>query len=184
MPVCIQPIIDTINSNRTEITKSWSAPSIIKITEKQRTKPRIFSAKPTKANVMPCYRYIKSGMIKNEVSPVKKIVLRSTMGPKIKTFVGSGVSHKQQNDTKTDVTNKKCYNMSDVAVKKLAQPEYNSVMYTLDKLKEIKEQKIVRNINHLPPMQKNLLNGKVKFLSRHICLTNTFNNKLNHKTKC
>lgn len=159
---------DTVKLNRTDMTKSQSAASIMKKTEKQRTKTKSLNAKSTMSNVMPCYRYIQTGIMKNKGSSVKKIVLRSPTGPKIKTSVEPGVSRKQQEDAETDDTSKNYYTMSNTAVEKLAQPGYNSIMCTLNKLKEIKEQKIVRDINHLPPAQKNLLNGKVK--SRNICI--------------
>lgn len=156
--------IDNTNFNKTEMTKSRSAPNIMKKTENHTTKTRTLDTKPTLLNVMPCYRYIKTGIMRNKVSPVKKTVLHSTTNSKIRTSVGSGICHKQQNDTKTNnckLKSKKCYIISD-AVEKLAQPEYNSIMCTLSKLKKIKQQKIVRDINHLPPIQKDLLNGKVK----------------------
>ncbi|XP_014482768.1 PREDICTED: uncharacterized protein LOC106748596 [Dinoponera quadriceps] len=145
---------DTVNSYRTVMTKLQSAPSIMKKTEKQTT--RILNAKPS---VMPCYRYIETGIIRNKVSPVKKIALRSTTGIKIKTSVEPGVSHKQQNNTKTDDANKKYCTISDLAVGKLAQPEYNSIMCNIHKLKEIKQREIVSDVNYFP--HKNLLNEKI-----------------------
>ncbi|XP_032690754.1 uncharacterized protein LOC116853692 [Odontomachus brunneus] len=149
--------IDNTNSKKTEMIKSRSAPNIIEKTKNHTTKTRILNTKSTLPNVMPCYRYIKTGIMKNKVSSVKKIVLHSTTNSTIKTSVDSGICHKQQNDI---MTNKKCYTMSN-AVEKLAQPEYNSVMCTFNKLKKIKQQKIVKDINHLPSIQKDLLNEKI-----------------------
>lgn len=159
--------IDDANSKRTGMTKSRSVPSIMKKTEKRINKIRTFNTKPTLSNVMPCYKYMNTGTTRDKVSPVKKTVLYDTTGPKIKTYVGSGIYHKQQNDIKTNDPSKKCYIMSG-AVEKLAQPEYNSIMCTFNKLKETKQQKIAKDINDLPPIQKNLLNGKVKFLNTYV----------------
>ncbi|XP_019699854.1 uncharacterized protein LOC105189395 [Harpegnathos saltator] len=149
--------IDTINSNTTEIMKLKSVPSIMKRTEKQ-TKTKIFNAKSTIPDVIPYYKYIKP-RIQNK-GLVKKNVLHNITGPKIEVSVGPGVSHKKQHDIKIDDASKQCY-ISNNAAEKLAQPDFNSILCIFNKLKEIKQHKVIRNINHLSSVQKNLLNEKI-----------------------
>lgn len=143
--------IGAVSSNVREMTKSISTSSIMKNVKKQ-TK-----IKPTVSNIMPCYKY-KTGM-RNKISPVKKTVLHDITGPKIKTFVGPGVSHERHDDMKTNSENKKYITSN---VEKWMQPKYNSITCTLDKLEEIKQQKIIRDINNFSHAQKSFLNGKVK----------------------
>lgn len=141
---------------RAKMTKSQSAPSIMK---KNSTIQGVLNAKPVTApsRVTSCYKTAK-----NKISPVKKIVLRNVSGPKIKTSVRPGVFRKKQNDAKSNDANGKHSVMSNVTVD-LAQPEYNSIMCTINKLKEFEQQKIVTDINHLPSTLKKFLNGKVNF---------------------
>lgn len=149
--------ISTMDSQNPKMTKSLSAPSILKKTKNQTFKGTS-NAKSITPNVMPCYKIAA----KNKISPVKKTILRNVSGPKIKTSVGPGISHKKKNDIKTSDANKKHNVALDVA-KELAQPEYNSIACTLNKLKELKQQKIVRDINHLTSAQKSFISGKVRF---------------------
>lgn len=135
-----------------------SAPSIIKKTRNQTVEGTI-NAKSLTPNVMPCYKIVA----KNKVSPVKKTILRNISGPKIETSVGPGISHKKKSDAKASDANKK-YNVTlDVVAEELAQPGYNSIACTINKLKELKQQKIVTDIDHLSFAQKSFVNGKVRF---------------------
>lgn len=148
--------ISIMDSKNPKTTKSLSAPSILKKTKNQTFKG-INNAKSITPNVMPCYKIAA----KNKISPVKKTILRNVSGPKIKTSVGPGISRKK-NIVKTSDANKKHNVTLDVA-EELAQPRYNSIACTLNKLKELKQQKIVRDIDHLPSAQKSFMNGKVTF---------------------
>lgn len=101
------------------------------------------------------------------------MVLRDVSSSKVRTSVGPGIYHpKKGNNTKMmqkkDDTNKRYIIGSDA--EELAQPKYNSIMCTIDKLKEYQQQRIVTDINHLPSAQKNIINGKVRFYKREeIC---------------
>lgn len=140
---------------RQKMTKSQSAPSIIKKTNS--TIQGVLNAKSVTApsRITSCYKTVA----KNKISPVKKIVLRNVSGPKIKTSVRPGVFRKKQNDARKYGANEK-YSMSDDTVD-LTQPEYNSIMCTINKLKELEQQRIVTDIKHLPSTLKNFLNGKI-----------------------
>lgn len=160
--------ISTMDSQNPKITKSLSAPSILKKTKNQTFKGAS-NAKSITPNVMPCYKIAA----KNKISPVKKTILRNVSGPKIKTSVGPGISHKKKNDIKTSDANKKHNVALDVA-KELAQPGYNSIACTLNKLKQLKQQKIVRDINHLTSAQKSFISGKVRFFIEKMKSVNIF----------
>ncbi|CAL1686505.1 unnamed protein product [Lasius platythorax] len=145
--------INTMNSKKSpKMTKSLSAPNIMKKTKNQMFKGTI-NAKSVTPNVMPCYKITA----RNKVSPVKKTILRNVSGPKIKTSVGPGVSHKKRNDA----NERHIVATLDVAAEELARPGYNSIACTINKLKELKQQKIVRDIDHLPSAQKSFVNGKI-----------------------
>ncbi|XP_071570362.1 uncharacterized protein [Temnothorax nylanderi] len=143
------------------MTKSQSAPSIIKRTRNSMIQGGILNAKPVTTLSRVTSRY--KTVAKNKVSPVKKIVLRNVAGPKIKTSVGPGVFRKKRNDTKPSDENERrtVYTVSDVTVEDLAQPEYNSIVCTVNKLKELEQQKIVTDVSHLPSTLKSFLNGKI-----------------------
>lgn len=160
--------ISTMDSKNPKMTKSQSVPSILKKTKNQTFKGTS-NAKSITPNVMPCYKIAA----KNKISPVKKTILRNVSGPKIKTSVGPGISHKKKNDVKTSDINKRYNSTLDVA-KELAQPVYNSIACTLNKLKELKQQKIVRDIDHLSSAQKSFINGKVRFFIKKIKHVNIF----------
>lgn len=160
-----------------KMTKSQSAPSVMK--KPSPTVQGVLNAKPVAAPSRVTSRCKTAA--KNKISPVKKVVLRNVSGPKIKTSVRPGVFRKRQNYARINDANEHSSVMSDVTVD-LAQPEYNSIICTINKLRELERQKIVTDINHLPPALKNFLNGKVNFLyelilyvhiymslSKHLC---------------
>lgn len=152
--------INTMDSKKSpKMTKSLSAPNIMKKTKNQMFKGTI-NVKSVTSNVMPCYKITA----RNKVSPVKKTILRNVSGPKIKTSVGPGVSHKKRNDA----NERHIVATLDVAAEELARPGYNSIACTINKLKELKQQKIVKDIDHLPSAQKSFVNGKVRFFIRKI----------------
>ncbi|XP_043263242.1 uncharacterized protein LOC122403667 [Colletes gigas] len=118
------------------------------------------NTKSTATNVMPCHKYNKvSSRIK--ICAVKKTVVRDINGPKIKPDIGPGIQHKKQIDIKTAETNENAQTKPCTSGEKLARPEYNSIMCTINKLKEMKKQKFVTDIEHLPATYKNLINGKI-----------------------
>lgn len=144
--------IGTKDSKSPKMTKS--TPSIMKKTRNQTVE---INAKSVTPNVMPCYKIAA----KNKVSPVKKTILRNMSGPKIETSVGPGISHKKKSDLKAGEANKRHNVTLDVAAEELARPGYNSIACTINKLKELKQQKIVTDIDHLPLAQKSFVNGKI-----------------------
>ncbi|XP_050460267.1 uncharacterized protein LOC126856103 [Cataglyphis hispanica] len=146
--------INTKDSKNLKMTKS--APSIIKKIRNQ-TMEGTINAKSLTSNVMPCYKIVA----KNKVSPVKKTILRNTSGSKIETSVRPGIFHKKKSDAKASDANKKHNVTLDVAAEELAQPGYNSIACTINKLKELKQQKIVTDIDHLSFAQKSFINGKI-----------------------
>ncbi|KAL6425661.1 hypothetical protein ACFW04_009640 [Cataglyphis niger] len=145
--------INTKDSKNLKITKSAS---IIKEIRNQTVEGTI-NAKSLTSNVMPCYKIVA----KNKVSPVKKTILRNTSGSKIETSVRPGIFHKKKSDTKASDANKKHNVTLDVAAEELAQPGYNSISCTINKLKELKQQKIVTDIDYLSFAQKSFINGKI-----------------------
>ncbi|XP_072748880.1 uncharacterized protein [Anoplolepis gracilipes] len=144
--------INRVDSKNPKMKKSLSAPSVIKKTKNQ-TVERTVNA----VSVMPCYKITA----KNKVSPVKKAILRNVSGPKIKTSVEPGISHKKRTDENVCNVNKRHNATSDIAAEELAQPGYNSIACTINKLKELKQQKIVTDIDHLSSAQKSFINGKI-----------------------
>lgn len=159
--------ISTKDSKNLKMTKS--APSIIKKIRNQTVEGTI-NAKSITPNVMPSYKIVA----KNKVSPVKKTILRNISGPKIETSVRPGIFRKKKSDAKASDANKKHNVTLNVAAEELAQPGYNSIACTINKLKELKQQKIVTDIDHLSFAQKSFINGKVRFFYKkkqffHIC---------------
>ncbi|KYM79312.1 hypothetical protein ALC53_10252 [Atta colombica] len=145
------PKVNIQDFKTSKMTKPHSASSIIKKTRNSMIEGRILNAKPVS--------HYKT-MTRNRISPVQKIISRNVSGPKIKTSVGS-VFRKEQADPKSGDTNERCIVALDVTtVQDLAQPEYNSIICTVNKLKELERQKIV-DINHLPFELKSFLNGKI-----------------------
>ncbi|XP_050591847.1 uncharacterized protein LOC126922927 [Bombus affinis] len=98
-------------------------------------------------DIMPCYKYSK--------------VVRDIIGPKIQPYIGPGVSHSQPDDLAILETDENIHTKPIISGEKLAKPEYNSIMCTINKLNEMKKQKVITNIEHLPASYKNLINGKV-----------------------
>lgn len=148
-----------------EITKHKAKPCSIVTNTRKITVANKFSV-PTKRNltaklnVMPCHKYLKIAS-KVKTSPVKKTVIRDIIGPKIKSCIGPGVSHKKQNGLKIPENSESTSIKSNISGEKLARPEYNSIMCTINKLNEMKKQKVVTDIEHLPPSYKHFINGKV-----------------------
>ncbi|KYQ50048.1 hypothetical protein ALC60_10866 [Trachymyrmex zeteki] len=158
-----KPSVDNIHIPKVNIQDFKSS----KMTKPQYTSSNIKKTRNSmieeKINAKSVLSHYKT-MTKNKISPVKKIVSRNVSGPKIKTSVGS-VFHKEQANPKTSDGNEQCIVALDVTtVQDLAQPEYNSIMCTVNKLKELERQKIVADINHLPFALKSCLNGKHAFI--------------------
>lgn len=145
---------NTACSKSSKVTKAQSTSNLRK-PMRQISKAEIYNAKSALSNVMPCHKYTRN-VPKSKVSPVKKTVLRNITGPKIKTYVGSGVSRKKQ-----DLVKKEFITAPDTTAENLAQPEYNSIMCTVNTLKELKQQKVVTDVKRLPSVQKNLISGKI-----------------------
>lgn len=139
-----------------KIIKSQSVPNIMKKTRNPMIHEKIVNAKLVTSGITSHSKTVA----KNKIFPVKKI-LRNISGPKIKTSVGPGIFRKKQDDAKTKDANERCIVTLDVTVKDLTQPKYNSIVCTVNKLKELEQQKIVTDINHLPSALKSFLNGKV-----------------------
>ncbi|XP_011643573.1 LOW QUALITY PROTEIN: uncharacterized protein LOC105431223 [Pogonomyrmex barbatus] len=148
--------INVVDLKKSKI-KPQSALNIMNKTKNQVTERRILNAKPITSNVMSRCKTVT----KNKMSPVKKTVLRNVSGPKIKTSVGPGIFCKMQDDkiVKTKVNEGHTATLD--SPMDLAQPEYNSIMCIVDKLRELEQQKIVTDIHHLPSTLKNCINGKI-----------------------
>ena len=116
------------------------------------------NSKYTVTNFMPCHKHSKAAS-KTKGSPIKKTLLRDIIGPKIKPYVGPGKPRKRQADLEKqedDAYTKPC-----TSGERLARPEYNSILCTINKLNEMKKQKPVMDIEHLPATYKSLLNEKI-----------------------
>ncbi|OAD55675.1 hypothetical protein WN48_04328 [Eufriesea mexicana] len=111
-------------------------------------------------NVMPCYKYSKS-VPKIKGPFVKKTMIRDIIGPKIKPYIGPGKPCKQTNNLKIPENDENTHLKSIISGEKLARPEYNSIICTINKLNEMKQQKVITDIEHLPASYKNLINAKV-----------------------
>ncbi|XP_011865395.1 PREDICTED: uncharacterized protein LOC105560687 [Vollenhovia emeryi] len=138
-----------------KITKSQSAPSVMK---------KMFqggTAKPSTTRSRVTSRSDYKTVAKNKVPPVKKIVFRNVSGPNVKTSVVSRVSRREQIDARPSEASERRIVQPALTVQDLTQPEYNSIICTINKLKELEQQKIVADISHLPPALKNFLNGKI-----------------------
>ncbi|KOC67276.1 hypothetical protein WH47_00146 [Habropoda laboriosa] len=109
--------------------------------------------------IMPCYKHKVTVKIKS--SPVKKTMIRDIIGSKIKPCIGPGVSHTKLDDLKILKTDESTHVKSIVSGEILGRPEYNSIMCTINKLNEIKKQKVVTDVEHLPAAYKNVISGKV-----------------------
>jgi len=124
---------------RLKMTKSQSVPSIMK-KRNSMIKGEVLSAKLVPSHILTHYKTVT----KKKISPVKKILLRNVSDPKI--------------DTKSSDANEK-----HITVEDLGQPEYNSIICTINKLKKFEQQKVITNISHLPFALKSFLNEKVNF---------------------
>ncbi|XP_076680828.1 uncharacterized protein LOC143375519 [Andrena cerasifolii] len=116
------------------------------------------NSKYTVNNFMPCHKHCKVAS-KTKASPIKKTLLRDIIGPKIKPYVGPGKPRKRQanlGEREDDAYAKPC-----TSGERLARPEYNSIMCTINKLNEMKKEKPVMDIEHLPATYKSLLNEKI-----------------------
>ncbi|KAL2740378.1 putative serine/threonine-protein kinase [Vespula squamosa] len=117
--------------------------------------------KSSTINVMPCYKYNKS-MIKSKSSPVKKSVVRDIVVPNAKAYVEPGIPKQKQIDLSARRINKSTNARPNItSSEKLLYPEYNSIIYTVNKLDEVKKEKIVTDVEHLPTIYKDLVNGKI-----------------------
>lgn len=142
-----------------KVTKSCSAPSIMKKTRNSVIPEKILNVKPV--IILSHVASFHNTVSKNKISPVKKIILPNVSDPKTKTSVAPDVFHGKQDNAKTSDANKRHTVTLGVTVEDLTQPEYNSIMCTINKLKELEQQKVVTDISHLSSMQRNFLNGKV-----------------------
>ncbi|XP_053987540.1 uncharacterized protein LOC128880957 [Hylaeus volcanicus] len=122
--------------------------------------PKKLNTKSTTINVMPCHKYGKVTS-KSKTSTVQTTVVRDIIGPKIKPYIGPGIQRKKQNDFKIPKTNENAHIRPCTSGEKLARPEYNSIMCTINKLNQLEKQKIVTDMEHLPATYKNLINGKI-----------------------
>lgn len=143
----LKPSQNNISSKKVTMTK----PSCASLTSKK--------VKPV-GSVMPCYKYNKVAS-KTKISPVKKTMVRDVVGPKIKPYIGPGVPRKKQDTPKIAKIEDKARTNSCTSGEKLARPEYNSIMCTINKLNDTKKQKFTVDLEHLPPTYKNLINGKI-----------------------
>lgn len=141
--------------NTADVKSLKMKPSTSSIMKKDLATKTVLNVKPVMYNVMPCYKK----KIKYKTVPVKKTVLYNVSDLKIKTSVEPGISRKRQDNTSA---NERYTVAKGADFENLAQPEYNSIMCTINKIKELEQQKIVTDIDHLPPAQKNLVMGKVR----------------------
>ncbi|KAI4490819.1 hypothetical protein M0804_003763 [Polistes exclamans] len=119
------------------------------------------STKSSTINVMPCYKYNKN-LVKNKSSPVKKSILRDIVVSNAKTYIEPSISKQKHIDLNVRRLNKSTNVRSNVTPsEKLSYPQYNSIMCTINKLDEVKKEKIVTDIEHLPATYKDLVNGKI-----------------------
>lgn len=117
--------------------------------------------KSSTINVMPCYKYNKS-LIKSKSSPIKKSVVHDIVVPNAKAYVEPGIPKQKQIDLNARLISKSTNARSNItSSEKLLYPEYNSIMYTVSKLDDVKKEKIVTDVEHLPAIYKDLVNGKV-----------------------
>lgn len=158
--------VNVMDFKKLKMTKSQSVPSIMKKTKNPIIHEKILGAKLVTSDVT----LHSKTVAKNKIFPVKKIILRNISGPKIKTSVASGIFRKKQDDAKASDANERGMVTLDVTVKDLAQPDYNSIVCTINKLKELEQQKIVTDISHLPSALKSFLNGKVNLCINWPCV--------------
>lgn len=128
---------------------------------KMRSRPLGFiqrgGAKPKVCGVMPC---MKAKMVaKGKTSPVKKRVLRNVLARPNVGKVEPGV-FRPKRELKVDFEEEP-KNSHVLPAEKLSRPEYNSIMCTINKLKEVQKENIITDVEHLPPVYKSLVNGKV-----------------------
>lgn len=121
---------------------------------------RDLHSKPIAVGVMPCHKHNKVAS-KVKIPYVKKTVIRDIVGPKIKSCIEPGVSHRKTDIVKLPETDETLRTKPIFSGDKLARPEYNSIMCTISKLNEMKKEKAVHDIEHLSPAYKSLINEKV-----------------------
>lgn len=121
----------------------------VSVTTKKNSKPIV--------GVMPCYKYKK--VESNIKTPVKKTVIRDIIGSKIKPSINPGIDKIPDNLKFLEIDENIVKPL--ISGKELAKPEYNSIMSTISKLNELKKQKVIPDIEHLPASYKNLISGKV-----------------------
>ncbi|KAF7411783.1 hypothetical protein HZH66_000679 [Vespula vulgaris] len=170
----IKKKIDTtkVNMQKSNVTKhntkSINKPYTLSI-DKQikktptstKTSQKNLSIKSSTINVMPCYKYNKD-LTKSKSSPVKKSVVRDIVVPNAKAYVEPGIPKQKQIDSNVRRINKSTNARPNItSSEKLLYPEYNSIMCTVTKLDEVKKEKIVTDVEHLPAIYKDLVNGKI-----------------------
>lgn len=165
----VAPVASTVDPKDSRMMKTQSVPNLGRKTTIQTSNVRVLGAKKSiVSGLIPCHKYIDVAKSK---TPVKKIVLHNATSSGIKATVGPGIQRsKRRDDAKASDSNKKSAIASDkftfgITAEKLAQPQYNSIKCTTNKLAELKRQKIVTDIDHLPPIQKNFVNEKVRYLT-------------------
>ncbi|XP_017890271.1 uncharacterized protein LOC108631080 [Ceratina calcarata] len=145
--------LSSVNTTKKNSNLSNKTPVSVKTKKHTISKSKV-------VDVMPCYKYSKSPK-KVKTPAVKKTVIRNIIGPKIQAYIGPGVVHKKESDIKFSETAENVNVKPIISGDKLARPEYNSIMCTINKLNEVKKQRIVPDVDHLLPVYKNLINEKV-----------------------
>lgn len=152
-------------TTKTDILKDATCSSL-------NTNVKISSKKPVKVQkkleVMPCakYKLVPSVNSKHAGKPVKTHVktrsLFNIAGKASNVMVQPEISdaspiehskcHLEKTNKNTDITSKNL----------LSHPEYNSTVCVMKKMKEIEEEKLVKDVESLPDFYKNLVHGKVR----------------------
>ncbi|XP_076240081.1 uncharacterized protein LOC143182758 [Calliopsis andreniformis] len=150
-----------LSYHKTKSSLIITKPKIANVTSKSSVSvlSKKVNSKSNSADVMPCYKYNKTTS-KVKTPLIKKTVIRDIIGHKIKPYIGPGVSRKREDCNVPDI-DKNIHVKACTTAEKLARPEYNSIMCTINKLNEMKKQKDVTDIEHLPATYKNVINGKI-----------------------
>ncbi|XP_051174564.1 repetitive organellar protein-like [Leptopilina boulardi] len=120
------------------------------------------SKKPIKvAGIMPC---LKAKIMANgKISPIKKNVLRNIQVKGKKNLISNNNNNNLQmkKELNFNLLKKNEEIIMEQNIEKLSKPKYNSIMNTINKLKQVQKENIVTDVEHLPPIYKSLVNGKV-----------------------
>ena len=126
------------------------------------------AAKIKVAGVMPCMKAKIAA--KGKTSPVKKSILRNVAVRPTKAYIGPGVVRPRK-ELDENFKEEPRVNPEVLDAKKLSRPEYNSIMCTINKLKQVQQENIVPNVENLPQSYKNLVNVKVNYyINNHIII--------------